>query len=109
MGSTMITAIVRYRLPLTIDRNACRWHFWRIAPGFSEVPGLISKHFIWSPDGTAGGVYQWESRAFAEAFYSGPWRKGIVDRYGVEPTIEYFEVFSITDNANGVVRVPQVA
>ena len=105
----MITAIVRYRLPPSIDRNACRQHFLRIAPGFSEVPGLISKHFIWSADGTAGGVYQWENRAAAEAFYAGPWRKGIVERYSVEPAIDYFEVFSITDNASGVVRVPKVA
>lgn len=105
----MITAIVRYRLPPTIDRNACRLHFLRIAPTFSEVPGLISKHFIWKADGTAGGVYQWESRAAAEAFYAGPWRRGIVERYGTEPTIEFFEVFGITDNADGVVRIPQVA
>ena len=105
----MITAIVRYRLPSTIDRNACRLHFLKISPGFSEVPGLISTHFIWSPEGVAGGVYQWTSRAAAETFYTGPWRQGIVERYGVEPAIEYFEVFSIADNANGLIRVPEVA
>lgn len=101
----MITAIVRYRLPPSIDYNACLAHFQRIAPGFREPKGLISKHFIWSESGTAGGVYQWRTIEDAKAFYGGPWRKGIVERYGMEPDIEYFTVFCITDNEAGSVRV----
>ncbi len=105
----MITAVVRYRLPPSIDRAQCRDHFERIAPGFQDVPGLISKHFIWSENGTAGGVYQWHSRAAAEAFYSGPWRDGIVERYGMQPEIEFFDVFCITDNVAGSVAVLDAA
>ena len=101
----MITAIVRYKLPISIDHDACLAHFTRIAPGFRSAKGLISKHFIWSERGVAGGVYQWESLEDAQAFYGGPWRKGIVERYGIEPEIEYFTVFAITDNAEGSVRV----
>ena len=100
----MITAIVRYALPPDIDHDACLAHFEKIAPGFREVRGLVSKHFIWSESGIAGGVYQWESRAAAEAFYGGPWRQGIIERYGQEPEIEFFDVFCITDNDRGVVR-----
>jgi len=105
----MITAVVRYTLPPSIDRDGCRAHYAKIAPGFREVPGLISKHFIWNETGYAGGVYQWQSRQAAEAFYSGPWRQGIVERYGVEPQIEYFEVFCITDNAHNTVRTLEAA
>ena len=101
----MITAIVRYQLPASIDHDACLAHFAKIAPGFREAKGLISKHFIWSERGIAGGVYQWQTRADAEAFYSGPWRKGIVERYGMEPEIEFFEVFAVTDNLSGSVKV----
>jgi hypothetical protein len=101
----MITAIVRYRLPQAIDHDACLAHYEKIAPGFASVDGLISKHFIWSDRGVAGGVYQWRSREQAEAFYTGPWRKGIVERYGMEPEIEYFTVFCITDNNRGKVEV----
>jgi len=103
----MITAIVRYRLPPSIDRDACRAHFEKIAPGFKSVPGLISKHFICAEDGTAGGVYQWRTIEHAKAFYGGPWRDGIVERYGMEPEIEYFTVFCVTDNERGEVRVPE--
>ncbi|MCW5623830.1 MAG: hypothetical protein KIT73_03825 [Burkholderiales bacterium] len=101
----MITAIVQYRLPRHIDRDACRDHFAGIASGFRTVPGLISKHFIWGEHGIAGGVYQWHSRADADAFYGGPWRRGIIERYGVEPEIEFFTVFAITDNGAGSVTV----
>ena len=52
----MITATVRYKLPSHIDYAACREHFHKIAPGFQPVKGLISKHFIWSESGWAGGV-----------------------------------------------------
>ena len=80
-------------------------HFAKIAPGFREAKGLISKHFIWSEDGTAGGVYQWRTPEDAKAFYSGPWLQGIVERYGMKPDIQFFTVFAITNNDEGSVRV----
>ena len=101
----MITATVRYQLPPSIDHDACLAHFTKIAPGFREAKGLISKHFIWSETGVAGGVYQWQTIEDAKAFYSGPWRQGIVDRYGMEPDIEYFTVFARTDNEKGEVLI----
>ena len=101
----MITATVRYKLPPHIDYAGCREHFHKIAPGFRATKGLISKHFIWSESGWAGGVYQWERIEDAKAFYSGPWRDGIVERYGMEPQIEFYEVFAVTDNARGKVEL----
>lgn len=102
----MNTATIRYKLPAHIDHAACRAHFHNIAPGFRQVKGLISKHFIWSESGWAGGIYQWESLEDAKAFYSGPWLQGIVERYGMRPQIEYYEVFAVTDNARGTVELP---
>jgi hypothetical protein len=103
-GHAMITATVRYKLPPHIDYAACREHFHKIAPGFREVKGLISKHFIWSESGWAGGVYHWERIEDAKAFYGGPWLDGIVQRYGMKPQIEFYEVFAVTDNARGKVE-----
>ena len=34
----------------------------------------------------------------AKAFYSGPWLDGIVERYGMNPQIEFYELFAVTDN-----------
>ena len=101
----MITATVRYKLPPHIDYAACREHFHKIAPGFQRVPGLITKHFIWSDTGWAGGVYQWETFQDAKTFYSGPWLDGIVERYGMRPAVEFYEVFALTDNARGTVEL----
>lgn len=98
----MIAAIVRYRLPPGIDREACRAHYLKIAPGFGDVPGLIRKQFIWSETGVAGGVYQWKTLEDAKRFYTGPWLDGIRARYGGDPDIEYFDVFAITDVPGGV-------
>jgi hypothetical protein len=36
--------------------SACREYLHKIAPGFQHVKGLISKHFLSSEDGWAGGV-----------------------------------------------------
>lgn len=101
----MITATVRYKLPPHIDYSACREHFHKIAPGFRAVKGLISKHFIWSESGWAGGVYQWATLEDAKTFYGGEWLNGIVERYGMRPQIDFYEVFALTDNENGTVAL----
>src|SRR5260370_7584947 len=92
----MITAIVQYRLPPSIDLEACAAHMRKIAPGFRTVPGLIRKQFIYAEDGWAGGVYLWKTRADAESFYSGPWLARIRERYGMDPQIKYFHPASVT-------------
>ncbi|MCP3459142.1 hypothetical protein [Bradyrhizobium sp. CCGUVB23] len=104
-GGRMITAVVRYKLPPQIDCAACHEHFHKIAPNFREVTGLISKHFIWSESGWAGGVYQWERIEDAKAFYTGPWLEGIIQRYGMKPQIDLYEVFAVTDNARGKIEL----
>ena len=101
----MITSVVRYRMPSSIDYNDCLTHYEKIAPDFQNVKGLVSKHFIYGNHGVAGGVYQWETLEDAQAFYSGPRLQGIIDRYGVEPEVEHFTVFCITDNEKHEVRV----
>jgi hypothetical protein len=103
---TMLTAIVQYKLPSNIHPAACAAHFRTIAPDFRAVPGLISKQFIYAEDGCAGGVYLWETRAAAEAYYAGPWLDGIRERYGMDPDIKFFETACITDNAIGAVLLP---
>ena len=105
----MLTAIVQYKLPSHIDHAACAAHFRTIAPDFRTVPGLIRKQFIYAEDGWAGGVYLWETRAAAEAFYTGPWLDGIRQRYGMDPDIKFFETACITDSAAGAVLLPDAA
>ncbi len=102
----MITAIVQYRLPPHIDLASCAAHFRNIAPSFRTVPGLIRKQFIYAEDRWAGGVYLWETRAAAEAFYTGPWLDGIRERSGMDPQLKFFETACVTDNAMEAVLLP---
>lgn len=103
----MITVIVLYDLPPEIDREACRQHFLKIAPGFLDLPGFVRKQFICDMAGrVAGGSYIWESLDAAQAFYNGPWLDGIRQRYGCEPRISYFETFAIADQATGYAGAP---
>ena len=104
----MITAIVQYRLPPSIDLKACAEHYRQIAPGFRTVPRLIHKQFIYAEDGCAGGVYLWKTAADAEAFYSGPWLVSIRERYSMDPQIRYFHTACVTDNSAQAVLLPDV-
>jgi hypothetical protein len=98
----MITAVVLYDLPPSIGLEECRAHFTAIAPDFIGLPGFLRKQFICAKDGrVAGGVYMWETQAAAERFYNGPWRQGILERYGNAPIIQYFETVALADKASG--------
>ena len=104
----MITTIVRYRVPASIDAATIDQHLRDIAPGFRGVPGLVRKQMIYSPDDrTAGGVYLWEDRAAAEMFYSGTWLHGFRDRFGIEPEVTYYETPAVADNRHAeIVMAP---
>jgi hypothetical protein len=98
----MITAIVQFKLPQPISREKGKEIFSGTAPKYREVPGLIRKYYLLSLDGrTAGGVYLWKSREQAEQLYNADWRKFIMEKYGTEPMVTYFESPVIVDNLTG--------
>jgi hypothetical protein len=105
-GATTARSGASFKLPPHIDLAACAAHYRSIAPGFRDVPGLIRKQFIYAEDRWAGGVYLWQTRAAAEAFYTGPWLNGIRERYGMDPQMKYFETACITDNAIEAILLP---
>ena len=73
--------------------------------GSSTVRGLISKHFIWSESGWAGGVYQWRDAGGRETLL----QRAVARRHRRAvrhaPEIEFYEVFALTDNARGTVEL----
>ncbi len=98
----MITAIVQFILPQPVSREKAREVFSGTAPNYREIKGLIRKYYILSQDGgTAGGVYLWNSLEDAERLYTEEWRQFILDKYGVLPSVTYFESPVIVDNAAG--------
>ena len=98
----MITAIVRFKLPATIDAKKAAELFKGSAPKYERLAGLIRKYYLFDAESqTGGGCYLWESREAAERVYNSEWRKMITDRYGSPPEISYFETPVIVDNATG--------
>lgn len=94
----MITAIVQFKLPEGTSLEKATEMFEASAPRYRGLPGLIRKYYLYGEGGVGGGAYLWESREAAERVYTGAWRKSIEERYGVAPTVTYFETPVIVDN-----------
>jgi len=74
------------------------------APIYTDVKGLIRKYYL-NGDECGGGVYVWESRKAAEAWFNDEWWVWIEERFGARPTLTFFDHYVTVDNENGEVRV----
>jgi hypothetical protein len=98
----MITAFVQFKLSKPMTRHEAQEIFSTTAPRYRDLQGLIRKYYVLSEDGgTAGGVYLWQSHKDAERLYTDDWKKFILDKYGSEPLITYYESPIIVDNVTG--------
>ena len=76
----------------------------RSAPTFRNRPGLLSKHYLREPEtGLGGGLYVWETRAAAEAYFTPEWRARMAATFGAEPQVRYFEGPLVVANTRVVV------
>lgn len=94
-----ITVITRFAVPAKINTSEMRSAFAQVAPAFRNVPHLLRKQFLLSPDGrTAGGVYLWENEEAARSFMQQRVAPMIRDNFGAEPTIEFYDSPVIVEN-----------
>jgi hypothetical protein len=104
----MITAVVRFPLPQGTTRDDAKAMFEKSAPNYRGVPGLVRKYYLFGEDRTGGGVYLWNSRDAAERFYSDSWKSTIVQRFGSQPEILFYETPVIVENADEKAATPEV-
>lgn len=71
---------------------------------FAEVPGLRRKYYLNSEAG-GGGIYEFDSREHAEAWFNDGWADWMEGRFGVRPTLTLFDNPVVLDNEAGEVRV----
>jgi len=71
---------------------------------FKDVKGLRRKYFLNSEAG-GGGIYEFDSRANAEAWFNDGWADWMEGRFGVRPTLTLFDNPVVLDNEAGEVRV----
>jgi len=95
----MITVLVQFKLPQAVTLEQARAMSLASAPQYREIPGLLRKYYILSEDRTAaGGMYLWKSRADAERLYDDAWKKFVREKYGVDPSLTYFDCPVVVDN-----------
>lgn len=66
--------------------------------------GLIRKDYLNGETGT-GGVYLWESRAAAEAWYTEERIADLTQRFGVRPRLTWYDTHVTVDNLKDETRV----
>ncbi len=71
---------------------------------FKDVPGLRRKYFLNHETG-GGGIYEFASRAEAEAWFHDGWADWMEGRFGERPTLTIYDNPVVLDNEAGEVRV----
>lgn len=66
--------------------------------------GLIRKDYLNGDSGT-GGVYLWESRAAAEAWFTPARLDELAQRFGVRPRLTWYDTHVTVDNLKRETRV----
>lgn len=97
--------IVQFDLPKRTEEQA-------ITGGTGTAPtyrglaanGLIRKDYLNGDTGT-GGVYLWESRAAAQAWFTEERMQILADKFGTRPTLTWYDTHVTVDNAKGETRV----
>jgi hypothetical protein len=100
----MIVTIVTFDLAQPASLAEISKTFQSTAPKYRGVPGLLRKNYFMSEDGRrAGGIYVWQSRAQADAFYTPEWRAFVESKYNVAPRVEYLHSPVMVDNRDGTI------
>lgn len=97
-------AIVRFPAPAGLTGAKLRAVLEDGVPRYQALAGLHRKYF--AGNATHGsGIYEWESRAAADAFYNDAWRERLRTVYGAVPEIEFFDVHAVVDNDAHTMRI----
>lgn len=91
-----VVAFVTFPTAATADTRSFRQILEDAGPEYTNLPGLRRKYFL-AGDGIAGGVYEWDCRASAEAFFDAGWHQQMTERYGARPDVSFFDSPAIAD------------
>ena len=102
----MLIAIVEIPMARKATKQDAIDRAKKAAPTYVDLgqKGLIRKYFL-NGDVSGGGVYLWESREAAEAWYNDDWWPMMEKRFGVRPTLTYYDNHVIVDNPTDELRV----
>ena len=89
-----------YQMPPGYSAEQINDLFAKTAHIYIGVPGLVRKYFGHSDDlRSVVGIYLWESKAHADAFYSPEWTAGVKSRWGSMPAKAEWVVPQVVESA----------
>lgn len=98
----MIVELVTFDAPPGADWDAILADARATIPRWRANGDLVRKHYLLSDDGRrCAGLYIWPDRATAQAAHDAAWCAAVEKRTGAPPTIAYFDLMMILDNAAG--------
>ena len=86
-----VVAIVKVPTPWYAPRFFVRWRFEAAIPRYAEIPGLERKFFTIADTGELGGIYLWQDREAADAFFDAAWHRDIETRYGAPASLRVWD------------------
>jgi hypothetical protein len=106
MGNCIV--IVQFDMPKRTQEQAIRGGT-ATAPIYRNLAseGLIRKDYLNGENGT-GGVYLWNNRRSAEAWFTEARIAELTERFGVRPKLTWYDTHVTVDNLRGETRVDGV-
>jgi hypothetical protein len=103
MGNCIV--VVQFDLPKRTEEQAIKGGT-STAPIYRDLAakGLIRKDYLNGDIGT-GGVYLWESRDSAEAWFTEERVADLTKRFGVRPRLTWYDTHVTVDNLKAETRV----
>jgi hypothetical protein len=87
-----VVTVVRIPPPWYAVRFLVVRGFRKAVPQYQAVPGLERKLFTIAADGRFGGIYEWEDRSRAEAWFNDAWHARVRDRWGADGDVRFIVV-----------------
>ena len=98
-----------YAAPPDLNESAIRKQFDNVAGNYLGVRGLIRKYFGFSGDARSViGIYLWETKDAADAFYSEEWLAGVTERWGAAPVRQEWIIPVVAESVDGRVVAAEV-
>jgi hypothetical protein len=103
MGNCIV--VVQFDLPKRTEDDAIKGGM-STAPIYRDLgkKGLIRKDYLNGDAGT-GGVYLWESRADAEAWFTEVRIAELTKRFGARPRLTWYDTHVTVDNSKSETRI----
>jgi len=104
----MITEVVTFKLPQGMTRDQLVANFRQTAPKWHANPDLIRKNYLYdSVNNIGGGVYLWKNMDGPRLWHDDAFCKKVIEVYGSEPTLHYYETPIVVDNEAGKITDEQ--